>query len=116
MKKTFLVVYEKGRKNYGGFAPDVPGCISLGGTLDEIRTNLLEALQLYMDTAVELGYPVPEPTSNSVTLPVEGETDPKITYVVERLTVNVPCAKAPKRRLHKVRQTVTAKRRVMQAA
>jgi predicted RNase H-like HicB family nuclease len=116
MKKTFLVVYEKGRKNYGGFAPDVPGCISLGGTLDEIRTNLLEALQLYMDTAVELGYPVPEPTSNSVTLPIEGETDPKTTYVVERLTVNIPRAKVSKRKLHKVRQTVTAKRPVMQAA
>jgi hypothetical protein len=69
-----------------------------------------------MDTAVELGYPVPEPTSNSVTLPIEGETDPKITYVVERLTVNVPRAKSPARTLLKVRQTVTAKRRVMQAA
>jgi predicted RNase H-like HicB family nuclease len=116
MKKTFLVVYEKGRKNYGGFAPDVPGCISMGDTLDGIRANLLEALQLYMDTAVELGYPVPEPTSTTVTLPIEGETNPKITYVVERLTVNVPRAKAPKPKRHKVRQTIAAKRRTMQAA
>ena len=61
MKKTFLVVYEKGRKNYGGFAPDVPGCGSLGDTLEDIRANLLEALQLYMDTAVELGYPISQP-------------------------------------------------------
>ena len=116
MKKTYLVVYEKGKKNYGGFAPDVPGCGSLGETLDEIRVNLLEALQLYMDTAVELGYPVPEPTSNSVTLPIEGETDPKVTYVVERLTVNVPHARAPKRTIRKVGKAVTTNRRSLQTA
>jgi len=76
MKRRFPIVYEKGKKNCGGFAPDVPGCISRGDTLDEIRANLREALQLYMDTTVELSYPVPEPTSNSVTLSIEGETDP----------------------------------------
>lgn len=115
MKKTFLVVYEKGRKNYGGFAPDVPGCISLGDTLDEIRTNLSEALQLYMDTAVELGYPVPEPTSTTVTLPIEGETDPKVTYVVERLTVNIPKPRTSKPKLSTVKRNTT-KRRTLQAA
>jgi predicted RNase H-like HicB family nuclease len=115
MKKTFLVVYEKGKKNYGGFAPDVSGCISLGDTLDEIRANLLEALQLYMDTSVELGYPIPEPATKTVTLPIEGETDPKVTYIVERLTVNIPRAKAPKGKLHKVKKTTT-KRRTLQAA
>jgi predicted RNase H-like HicB family nuclease len=116
MKKTFLVVYEKGKKNYGGFAPDVPGCISLGDTLEEIRANLLEALQLYMDTSVELGSPIPEPTSNGVTLPIEGETDPRVSYVVERLTVNIPRTKSPKRKLHKVTRPVTAKRRTLQTA
>ena len=116
MKKTYLVVYEKGKKNYGGFAPDVPGCISLGDTLEDIRANLHEALQLYMDTSVELGYPIPEPASTSVTLPIEGATDPKVSYVVERLTVNIPRARAPKRKLHKVRQTVTSKRRTLQTA
>jgi predicted RNase H-like HicB family nuclease len=116
MKKTFLVVYEKGRKNYGGFAPDVPGCVSLGATLDEIRANLAEALQLYMDTAAELGYPLPEPISNTVTVPIEGEKDPKITYIVERLTVNVPHVNVRKRTRQKVTRTVAAKRRTMQAA
>lgn len=116
MKRTFLVVYEKGKRTYGGFAPDVPGCISLGATLDEIRANLLEALQLYMDTTVELGYPVPEPTSNTVTLPIEGETDPKVTYVVEWLTINVPRAKNQKGNLHKIKKPATTKRRSLQAA
>ena len=115
MKKTFLVVYEKGKRNYGGFAPDVPGCISMGRTLDEIRANLLEALQLYMDTAVELGYSIPEPTSKSVTLPIEGETDPKVSYVVERLTVNVPRAGSPRVKMNRIKSRAS-RRRVAQAA
>ncbi len=116
MKKTFLVVYEKGKKNYGGFAPDVSGCVSLGETLDEIRANLLEALQLYIDTAAELGYPIPEPSTKTITLPIEGETDPKVTYVVERLTVSIPRTKTPKRTLSKNKKSAATKRRTLQAA
>jgi len=116
MKKTFLVVYEKGKRNYSGFAPDVEGCGSLGDTLDEMRANLREALELYMEASVELGYPIPEPTSNGIKLPIEGETDPNTTYVVEHLTVNIPAAKSKKRTLRKVRQPVTAKRRALQTA
>jgi predicted RNase H-like HicB family nuclease len=96
MKKKFLVVYEKGKKNYGGFAPDVPGCFSLGDTLAEIRANLLEALQLYIDTAMDLGHRLPVPTSKSVTLPLEGDNDPNTGYVVEHLTVNIPRSRTSK--------------------
>jgi predicted RNase H-like HicB family nuclease len=115
MKKTFLVVYEKGRKNYSGFAPDVGGCGGLGDTLEEVRADLQFALELYMNTCVEFGYALPEPVSNSVTLPIEGETDPKVTYVVERLSVNMPKPKTSKRRLARVKSQTT-KRRVKQAA
>ena len=108
MKRTFLVVYEKGKKNYGGFAPDVAGCGSLGGTLEEIRANLKEALQLYMDYSAETGRPIPEAKTTHVTLPIDGEPDPNMTYVVERITVNIPTQKSSK--------PTTSKRRAMQAA
>lgn len=113
MKKRFLVVYEKGKKNYGGFAPDVAGCISLGDTVDEIRANLREALELYMETAVELGYPLPEPATTHVTLPIEGEIDPKTTYVVEHLTISIP---RPKRTRTTGSRAPKSTKRAMQAA
>jgi len=93
MKKTFLVVYERGRKNYGGFAVDVNGCGGLGYTVEGVRADLRAGLELYMETCIELGRPLPEPTSNTVTLPIEGETDTTVTYVVERLTIKMPNAK-----------------------
>jgi predicted RNase H-like HicB family nuclease len=116
MKKTYWVVYEKGKNNYGGFSPDVPGCISLGDTLDEIRVNLAEALQLYIDTAVELGYPIPEPTSKGITIPLDSESGQKASYVVEQLTINIPRVKATKRKLRQTRQPSTPKRRALQTA
>jgi len=116
MKKTYWVVYEKGKKNYGGFAPDVPGCISLGDTLEDIRANLAEALQLYMDTAVELDYPIPEPTSKGITISLESEPGQKASYVVEQLTVNIPRTRAPQRKLRQIRKPATTKRRALQTA
>ncbi len=90
MKRTFLVVYEKGPKNYSGFSPDIPGCGSMGDTLEEMRANLTEAIDLYIDGCIEFGEPLPEPTAKSITLPLEGEADPHAEYVVEWLTVNIP--------------------------
>jgi predicted RNase H-like HicB family nuclease len=114
MKKTYLVVYEKGRKNYSGFAPDVAGCGSVGDTLEEMRANLREALELYMEASMEFGYTLPEPKIQTVTLPIEGETDPNMTYVVEHLTISVRRAK--KTRTTAPATTRTSKRRAMQAA
>ncbi len=116
MKKTFLVVYEKGRRNYSGFAPDVEGCGSLGDTLEDMRANLREALELYMETLVEFGYPLPEPTTLKVTVPIEGETDPKTTYVVEHLTISVPLRTKSRSRAARTKTTVGKRRRALQTA
>jgi predicted RNase H-like HicB family nuclease len=116
MKIAFLVVYEKGKKNYGSFAPDVPGCGSMGETLEEMRANLREALELYMETSIEFGYALPEPKTQTVTLPIEGETDPKTSYVVEHLTISVTRPRKSRPRAAKTRTTVITKRRALQTA
>ena len=113
MKVTFLVVYEKGRKQYSGFAPDVAGCGSAGDTLEDVRVNLREALELYMQTAREFDYPIPEPKIQSVTLPIEGELDPKTTYIVEHLTIEV---RDPKVRKTRPVRPANTKRRALTAA
>jgi predicted RNase H-like HicB family nuclease len=115
MKRTFLVIFEKGKKNYGGFAPDVAGCGSLGNTLEEIRMNLKEALELYMDYSVEAGLPLPEAKTKHVTLPIEGETDPKITYVVEWMAVKIPQPRKSRTKFSRTKAGVRT-RQVLQAA
>jgi predicted RNase H-like HicB family nuclease len=42
--------------------PDLPGCMSHGATLDEALRNLADARQAYIQSLLEDGVPVPEPT------------------------------------------------------
>jgi len=46
----------------GGFVvycPSLPGCVSQGETRDEALTNIKEAIELYIESLVEHGEPVP---------------------------------------------------------
>ena len=42
---------------------DLPGCMSTGGTLEETRVNIREAIQGHLDTLRHFGDPIPEPSS-----------------------------------------------------
>ena len=61
MKLKYAVIYERTPNNYGAYAPDVPGCISVGKTMAEIQANIAEALTYHIELLMEFGDPVPEP-------------------------------------------------------
>ena len=42
-------------------APELPGCLSHGDTREEALASITEAMDLWIDTAREIGDPVPEP-------------------------------------------------------
>ena len=60
MKLKYAVVYERSPNNYSAYAPDVPGCISTGKTLDEMRKMMKEAITLHIESLMESGCPAPE--------------------------------------------------------
>lgn len=43
----FAVVIEKGANNYGAYVPDLPGCITTGRTVEEVKQNMVEAIELH---------------------------------------------------------------------
>jgi predicted RNase H-like HicB family nuclease len=59
----FLVVVERAGANYSAYAPDLPGCIATGNTVDETRRNMQEAIELHLRGLKEDGLSVPDPTS-----------------------------------------------------
>lgn len=59
MMRRYLVIYENGPTNMSGFAPDVPGCASTGHTIEEMRTNLRDALHFHLEGLALDGYPLP---------------------------------------------------------
>lgn len=57
----YLIVIEKAKTNYAAYAPDVPGCISTGKTIEETKANIKEALAYHLAEMKEDGEPIPEP-------------------------------------------------------
>ena len=44
----FAIVIEKGANNYGAYVPDLPGCITTGSTVEEVKRNMVEAIELHL--------------------------------------------------------------------
>ncbi len=53
---------EPGQIKYGAEVPALPGCHTVGNTLEELESNLREAVELWIDTAREDGREVAPPT------------------------------------------------------
>ncbi len=58
--REFAVIYEQGEHNWGAIVPDLPGCVSIGDTLEQVQVNVKEAIELYLEELQERGEPVPE--------------------------------------------------------
>lgn len=62
----YVYVIEKARDgSYSAYVPDLPGCTTCGDSVDEVKTNIKQAVSLYIESLREHGEPVPPPTSSA---------------------------------------------------
>ncbi len=59
----YMVVIERGETSWGAHVPDLPGCVAVGETREEVRRLIREAIEFHIDGLREEGLPVPAPTS-----------------------------------------------------
>jgi predicted RNase H-like HicB family nuclease len=59
----YAVVIEKGEKNFSAYVPDLPGCVSVGDTLEEVKLEIREAIEFHLEGMREDGSPIPTPSS-----------------------------------------------------
>jgi predicted RNase H-like HicB family nuclease len=59
----FLIIIEQGSHNFSAYAPDLPGCIATGKTLDEVQKNMKEAIELHLRGMIEDKEPIPSTQS-----------------------------------------------------
>jgi predicted RNase H-like HicB family nuclease len=59
----YAVVIEKGERNYSAYVPDLPGCVSVGDTLEEAKAEIREAIEFHLKGMREDGLPAPKPSS-----------------------------------------------------
>jgi len=65
---TFTAIIEPDEDGYHAYVPALPGCHTWGRTIDEARANLVEAVELHIESMRADGEEVPfEPDSLLVT-------------------------------------------------
>jgi len=68
---SYLIVVEQAADgSFSAYVPDLPGCVSCGDTLEEVRAAVREAIALHIDGLREEGLEVPPPTSTAEYVPV----------------------------------------------
>jgi len=58
----YAIIIESGPGNFSAYVPDLPGCITTGATLEEVKTNMREAIQVHLDGLRADGAAIPKPT------------------------------------------------------
>lgn len=61
----YVVIVEKGKDNYGAYVPDLPGCVAVGETKEEVLRLIKEAIELHLESMRKEGMSIPEPVTIS---------------------------------------------------
>lgn len=56
---------ERTDRNFGAYAPDLPGCVATGRTPEETLQRMLDAIEMHVRGMEEDGLAVPEPTTTA---------------------------------------------------
>lgn len=68
MTKYEVVIYwSEEDQTFVAEAPELSGCASRGSTQEAALAGLKEAIRLWVETAKELGHPVPPPNGRRLT-------------------------------------------------
>ncbi len=59
----YLVVIERGETSWGAHVPDLPGCIAVAETRQEVTALIKDAIDLHLEGLREHGAPIPPPAS-----------------------------------------------------
>ncbi len=60
-KYATIIYWSEEDRAYLVEVPELPGCMAHGNSYEAALANAKEAIQLWIDTAMEFGDPIPEP-------------------------------------------------------
>lgn len=66
----YLVILEQGTSSFGAYVPDLPGCVAVGDTHEEVLTLIQEAIEFHLEGLKEEGLSIPRPASSSALVEV----------------------------------------------
>lgn len=57
----YVVVIEKAETSYGAYVPDLPGCVAVAESLEEVKILIESAIEFHLEGMEEDGLLIPEP-------------------------------------------------------
>ncbi len=61
----YMVVIEEGENSFGAYVPDLPGCVAVAETEEEVKKLIQEAIEFHLEDLAETGAETPKPLSKS---------------------------------------------------
>jgi predicted RNase H-like HicB family nuclease len=68
VRRYAIVIEGDDTTNYSAYAPDLPGCVATGATVEEAEQAMRLAIDFHLEGLRAEGERVPEPTAVSVAL------------------------------------------------
>ena len=60
----YVVVIEQGPTSFGAYVPDLPGCVAVGDTREEVTQLIQEAIEFHLEGIKADGQVIPQPQSS----------------------------------------------------
>ncbi len=77
---TLKAIIETAENNYSAFIEGVDGIVATGSTIEEIKTNLIDALDVFVETSKEMGLEVPEELNGDYEIRFSMDVKSLLTY------------------------------------
>ena len=61
----YVVILEEGESSFGASVPDLPGCVAVAETKNEVLKLIKEAIEFHLEGLREEKTPIPKPLSSS---------------------------------------------------
>jgi predicted RNase H-like HicB family nuclease len=62
-ERRYLIVIEGAEgENYSAYAPDLPGCVATGATIEEVEREMHDAIAFHLEGLRDAGQLIPEPS------------------------------------------------------
>jgi len=68
--KRYTVLYERGRRNWSAYVPDLPGCVATGKTRAVTARRMREAIRMHLEALSGQGEAIPEAMTEAGTVSI----------------------------------------------
>jgi len=60
----YAVIVEEGESSFGAHVPDLPGCVAVADTKEQVLELIQEAIEFHIEGLREDNQPIPQPSSS----------------------------------------------------